>query len=195
MEFGQFLSYYKRKNVIKKFCKSRNLKTNSRPFCVCNELSRTSIGQWNFWSKLLLLDIYWQSNQNLSKSAHWPPHIVFFDKKFYFVILNKLVKFYYQTVYFPSCSVKFVSCFMLRHLMMPWHLNIWKIKIWLSQKRKEVSKWNKNHFSLFHKCSFLDIKKQLAKMQQTQPLKEPQTISIYWFYLLRNHVDTTTKSK
>ena len=119
----------------------------------------------------------------------------FFDKNFYFVISNKLAKFYYQTDYFPSCSVKFVSCFMLRHLMMPWHLNIWKIKVWLSQKRKEVSKWNKKHFPLFHKCSFLDIKKQLAKMQQTQPLKEPQTISIYWFYLLRNHTDTSTKSK
>ena len=26
-------------------------------------------------------------------------------------------------------------------------------------------------------------------------LKEPQTISIYSFYLLRNHVDTSTKSK
>ena len=33
----------------------------------------------------------------------------------------------------------------------------------------------------------LDIKKKL--------LKEPQTISIYWFYLLRNHADTSTKSK
>ena len=26
-------------------------------------------------------------------------------------------------------------------------------------------------------------------------LKEPQTISIYWFFLLHNHVDTSTKSK
>ena len=26
-------------------------------------------------------------------------------------------------------------------------------------------------------------------------LKEPQTISIYWFDLLCNHVDTSTKSK
>ena len=28
-----------------------------------------------------------------------------------------------------------------------------------------------------------------------RPLKEPQTINIYWFYLLHNHVDTSTKSK
>ena len=60
-------------------------------------------------------------------------------------------------VYFPSCSLK-------------WHLNTWKVKIWLSHKRKELSKWNKNHFSLFHKCSLLDIQNKLAKMQRTQPL-------------------------
>ena len=56
-----------------------------------------------------------------------------------------------------------VSCFMLRHLMTSWHLNIWKFKIWLSQEQKELLKWNKKHFSLFHKCSFLDIKKQTSK--------------------------------
>ena len=30
---------------------------------------------------------------------------------------------------------------------------------------------------------------------QIENLKERQTISIYWFYLLRNHVATSTKSK
>ena len=44
---------------------------------------------------------------------------------------------------------------MLGHLMMPWHLNIWKVKIWLSQERKELSKWNKKHF--------LDFTKQTSK--------------------------------
>ena len=37
---------------------------------------------------------------------------------------------------------------MLRHLMASWHLNIWKFKIWLSQERKELSKWNKKTFFL-----------------------------------------------
>ena len=32
--------------------------------------------------------------------------------------------------------------------MTSWHLNIWKYKIWLSQKRKELSKWNKKIFFL-----------------------------------------------
>ena len=33
-----------------------------------------------------------------------------------------------------------------RHLMTSWHLNIWKYKIWLSQERKELSKWKEKHF-------------------------------------------------
>ena len=41
----------------------------------------------------------------------------------------------------------------LRHLMTSWHLNISKFKIGLSQEQKELSKWNKKHFSLFHKSS------------------------------------------
>ena len=58
--------------------------------------------------------------------------------------------------------MKCVSCLMLRHLMTSRHLNIWKVKIWLSQKRKEFSKWNQKHIFLFHKSSFLD-KKQTSK--------------------------------
>ena len=50
-------------------------------------------------------------------------------------------------------------------------MNIWKIKIWLSQERKELSRRNKKHSSLLHRCYLLDIKNRLAKMQWTQPLK------------------------
>ena len=39
MKFGQFMSYYKRKNFIKNLYKKYGLKTSSRPFCVCKELS------------------------------------------------------------------------------------------------------------------------------------------------------------
>ena len=46
---------------------------------------------------------------------------------------------------------------MLGHLMMSWHLNVWKVKIWLSQKQKELSKWSKKHVSLFHKSSLLNV--------------------------------------
>ena len=41
MKFGQFMSYYKRNNLIKKFCNKGDLKTSFRPFCVCKELSTT----------------------------------------------------------------------------------------------------------------------------------------------------------
>ena len=57
MKFGQFMSYSKRNRFIKKFCKNCSLKTSSRPFWVCKELSTASIGRWNFWSNLLILDI------------------------------------------------------------------------------------------------------------------------------------------
>ena len=90
--------------------------------------------------------------------------IQFFDKKFSFVILHKLAKFHYKTVYFPSYSIKRVSYFMHRHLMTSWHLNIWKIKIWLSQEWKELSKWNEKHLSLFHKFSLLDMQNKLVKL-------------------------------
>ena len=57
MKFGLFMSHYKRKNFIKKFYKNCNLKTSSRPFYVCKELSTTSIGKLNSWSNLLVLDM------------------------------------------------------------------------------------------------------------------------------------------
>ena len=40
----------------------------------------------------------------------------------------------------------------------------WKVKIWLSKEYKELSKWNKKDFSLFHKCFLLDIQDKLRKM-------------------------------
>ena len=45
MKFGQFISYYKRQNFIEKVYKNSGLKTSPRPFCVCKELSATSIGK------------------------------------------------------------------------------------------------------------------------------------------------------
>ena len=38
------------------------------------------------------------------------------------------------------------------------------------QEQKELSKLNKKHFFLFHKCSLLDLQYKLAKMWRTQPL-------------------------
>ena len=58
MKFGQLRSYSKRNNLIKKFYKNSSLKTSSRPFCICKELSITSIVKWGFWSNLLTLDTF-----------------------------------------------------------------------------------------------------------------------------------------
>ena len=52
---------------------------------------------------------------------------------------------------------------MLRHLMTSWHLNMWKLKIWLSQQQKELSKWNKKHFSLFHQVLSWRHTKEISK--------------------------------
>ena len=49
------------------------------------------------------------------------------------------------------------------HLMTSWLLNIWKVKIWLSPEQKELSKCNKKHFFLFHKCSLLHIQNKTSK--------------------------------
>ena len=47
MKFGNLdnKSDYKRKIFIKKFYRNCGLKTSSTPFCVCKELSTTSIGK------------------------------------------------------------------------------------------------------------------------------------------------------
>ena len=60
----------------------------------------------------------------------------------------------YLMLYFPSYSRKCGSCFMLPHLMTSWHLNMWKVKICLSQKLKELLNWNEKHFTLFPSALF-----------------------------------------
>ena len=47
--------------------------------------------------------------------------------------------------------------------MTSWHLDIWKVKIWLSQDRKDLLKWNKAHFYLVFRH-----KKQTSKNLEDQ---------------------------
>ena len=121
MNFGQVISYYKRKDFFKEFYKNCDLKTNFRSFQVCKELSTTSIGKWNFSSKLI---IFRYVIAKLSKFGHismqtssdfflqrilwkfkrawsWRPHLFIylfiFDKKFSFVVIHKLAKFHFRT--------------------------------------------------------------------------------------------------
>ena len=127
MKSGQFMSYFKRKKIVKKIYKNCDQKTSSRPFCVCKELRTASVGKGIFWNKLLILvciskAIKICSNQHtdllkIKKGLELVSQVIFFiklfDKIFSVVILHKLVGFYYQTVYFPIYSVKCISCFML----------------------------------------------------------------------------------
>ena len=45
-----------------------------------------------------------------------------------------------------------------------------KSQILIISRMKKLLKWNEKRFSLFHKCSFLDIQNKLAKMYWTQSL-------------------------
>ena len=69
-----------------------------------------------------------------------------------------------ECVYFPSSSVKSVSCLiMFRHLITLWHLNTWKVKNWLSQEWKELLKWNKKIFFLVSQVLSFRHTKQTGK--------------------------------
>ena len=57
-EIWSVKSYSERNNFIKKFYEKCGPKTSSRPFCVCKELTTTSIGKWNIWSNLLILELF-----------------------------------------------------------------------------------------------------------------------------------------
>ena len=41
----------------KKFYKKCGLETSSGPLCIFKELSKTSIGKWYFWNKLIILNM------------------------------------------------------------------------------------------------------------------------------------------
>ena len=123
IKFGQFMSYSKINNFIKKFYKKRGLETSSRPFCVCKELATTSMENEIF--EAIYLYKTCNSYRNYSKSACWPPQIPFYrrffenqkgpgtsfqatlsikfyDKRRYLVLLHKLAKLHYRLCLFPK---------------------------------------------------------------------------------------------
>ena len=123
MKLDQFLPYYKIKISIKKFYKNCFLKTSSLLQRIIWKLKREGFG--------------------ISFMATF--FIIFFDKNFSFEILHKIAKFHYQTV-FTFQVIQYVLH--VKNIMMTsWHLSIWKVKIWLSQERKWLLKWNKKNIS------------------------------------------------
>ena len=66
------------KKIWKNSTKTVTLKRALGPFLFAENLSTTSVGKWNFWNKLLKLNMYQQNYQNLSQLAYWPPQILFY---------------------------------------------------------------------------------------------------------------------
>ena len=104
----------------------------------------------------------------LVSRSHFPYN--FFIKCFLFFYYINWSNFITRLCLCPRFLRKMHLCFMLKHLMTSWHLNIWKVKIWLSWEQEELSKWNKKRFALFEKCFHLNLKKKPAKLQLTQAL-------------------------
>ena len=99
MKFGQFMLYSTGNNFIKTFNKNCSLRTSSRLFLVCKQLSTTFIGKWNFWSNLpryiiaklsklvqismlassdsFLLRIPWKFKKGL-ELVSWPQFLIYF---------------------------------------------------------------------------------------------------------------------
>ena len=62
---------------------------------------------------------------------------------------------------------------------------LFEYKIWLSQKQKELPKWNKKHFTLCHKCSLLDLTKQNSKNAAYKTFK--LQLFIFWKFSVLCH--------
>ena len=127
------MSDYKRKNLIKKFYKNCDLKTNFRLFCVCKELSTTSIGKMKFLKQGTYIRYVLEKLSKFLQIITMTPQILvhgrflknykrpgtsaqatfsthFFDKKCSFAIFHKSTKL-------PSYSLKYVWSFMLGNLI------------------------------------------------------------------------------
>ena len=102
------MSLYKKKKKIKnyqKFYKNHYLKTSFKSICVCKELTTNSIGKMKFLKQAIfiryvltnMIDRYVLKGPGTSFQVTF--FAEFFDKKDYFVILHKLIKFHCQTVH------------------------------------------------------------------------------------------------
>ena len=52
------LCHITKETILSKNSTKRATWQKTRLFCVCKELSTASNGKWNFWSKLLVIDMY-----------------------------------------------------------------------------------------------------------------------------------------
>ena len=138
MTFGQFMWKYKTKYYfIKKLCENFGLKTSSRPFVIFKESSvKRFLRRPACWFRSILVALHYRSilsglfqkyffsdkycasffanTKKPGSSFQAPVFAEFFDE---IISFNRLCLL-------PSYSIKCISCFMLRHLMMSWNVNI-----------------------------------------------------------------------
>ena len=121
-------------------------------FYICNsKATKISPDQHSDFHRFLFTEDSLKIKKSLELATVSKPHCLynFFDKKCCFVMLHKLTKFYYTTVFNSQVilqNVFHVSC-----------LGIWRRHyIWISEslkfdnlkkEGKELSNWNKKHFS------------------------------------------------
>ena len=163
------MSYYK-KILIKKFHKICDMKTSCRSFCACKELSTNSIGKWNFWRKLPILNTYLQNCQKFvliskqTSSNSFLQRIIWsFDIFFFFFFCNVTQILAPDCIYSPIYSVKCVSNFMFR---IWWHHDIWISKNLKSDYLKNEKRfWNEMKTLIFFLKKVLSFKhiKQTSK--------------------------------
>ena len=175
MKFNQFTSDYKRKNLIQKFHKNCHLRLQR---ITCNLYWRIK-----FFEVSCLY--YICMNKGIKRCPNQHAELLKFLFREYSLIIKKglelvsrshfsynfLIKIfllYYHInwsnslpdcVYFPRCSVKCVLCFMLGHFMTSC-LNIWKVKVWLSQEQKELL--NETFFLISQVLSFTKTSKNVT---------------------------------
>ena len=118
---------------IKKFYKSCELKTNSRPWKMKllkqPAYIRYATAKLSKFVEIVMhtsLDSFLHGILRKRKRGwNWFPDNIFSRD---FLIKNFLLGIYISSLrdsfFFPSYSVKCVSCFMFKHLMTSWHLNI-----------------------------------------------------------------------
>ena len=81
MEFVHSMSYYQRRNFIRKFFKKCDLKTSFRPFCVCKELNTVS-REMTILKQTLYIRYVLAKISQFFQTAHWRPKIPFFYRGF-----------------------------------------------------------------------------------------------------------------
>ena len=161
MKFSQFISDYKRKFYIKKFNKNCNLKTSSKPLYLQKNKHKlyskikflkqaTCIRHVRVKpSKFVQITMRTSSDSFLHRILRklkrvWvsrSPFRIISDKDFSLVMLQKLDTF--------PCETVFASQVIQKNVFRVSYMGIWKVNIWLSHERIELSKWNKKYYSLF----------------------------------------------